>query len=98
MAKKGQKFLKYNDNKKEEIINRYIKGESGYQLAKEYTKDNTVDLGYFTEDMMVPEFSGVAFAMEKGTYSKETYSSLYRFQGSRTHLDNCTERVERYEE
>ena len=36
MAKKGQKFLKYNDNKKEEIINRYIKGESGYQLAKEY--------------------------------------------------------------
>ena len=30
--------------------------------------------------------------------SDKAYSSLYRFQGLRTHLDNCTERVERYEE
>ena len=36
MAKKGQKFLVYDNNTKDEIINRYIKGESGYQLAKEY--------------------------------------------------------------
>ena len=36
MAKKGQKFLKYSDGEKNEIIMRYQKGESGYQLAKEY--------------------------------------------------------------
>ncbi len=36
MASKGQKFLKYSDKEKNEIIERYKNGESGYQLAKEY--------------------------------------------------------------
>ena len=36
MASKGQKFLKYSDKEKSEIIEKYKKGESGYQLAKEY--------------------------------------------------------------
>lgn len=36
MASKGQKFLNYTDSKKFEIIHRYKKGESGYQLSKEY--------------------------------------------------------------
>ena len=36
MASKGQKFSNYSDDEKNEIIKRYKKGESGYQLAKEY--------------------------------------------------------------
>ena len=36
MAKKGQKFIHYTENEKIEILQRYINGESGYQLAKEY--------------------------------------------------------------
>ena len=36
MASKGQKFLIYSKNEKNEIIERYKNGESGYQLAKEY--------------------------------------------------------------
>lgn len=36
MASKGQKFIKYTQNEKEEIINKYKSGMSGYFLAKEY--------------------------------------------------------------
>ena len=36
MALKGQKFLTYTKEKKNEIIQRHLKGESLYQLAKEY--------------------------------------------------------------
>ena len=36
MASKGQKFIHYTENEKNEILQKYINGESGYQLAKEY--------------------------------------------------------------
>ena len=36
MASKGQKFIHYTESEKNEILQRYINGESGYQLAKEY--------------------------------------------------------------
>ena len=36
IASKGQKFLKYSDEEKNEILQRYLNGESGYQLAKKY--------------------------------------------------------------
>ncbi len=36
MVSKGQKFLLHTEQEKNEILNRYIKGESGYRLAKEY--------------------------------------------------------------
>ncbi len=36
MASKGQKFIRYTENEKNEILQRYINGESGYQLAEEY--------------------------------------------------------------
>ena len=45
------------------------KGEDFVKLANEYSKDQ-VELGYFTEDMMVPEFSKAAFSMDKGEFSK----------------------------
>ena len=43
MAKKDQKFLKFDDEEKNEIIERYLNGESSYQLAKEYgISSNTI--------------------------------------------------------
>lgn len=59
-----------SEDKAKEVIAKLNKGENFEKLAKEYSLDNAVDLGYFTKDMMVPEFSDVAFNMKKGEYSK----------------------------
>lgn len=48
-------------------------------LAKEKSMDKAVDLGYFTEDIMVPEFTKAAFSMEKGTYSKEPVKTQFGY-------------------
>ena len=47
-------------------------------LALKYSKDQP-DLPYFTAEMMVPEFSEAAFAMEKGTYSKEPVKTEFGY-------------------
>ena len=49
-------------------------GKSFDEVAREYSKDagsakNGGDLGYFTKDQMVKEFSDAAFAMKKGDIS-----------------------------
>lgn len=48
------------------------------ELAQKYSKDQP-DLGYFTAEMMVPEFSNAAFAMEKDTYSKEPVKTEFGY-------------------
>jgi peptidyl-prolyl cis-trans isomerase C len=58
----------------EAIIVRLKKGEDFATVAKEVTEDpsgkaNGGDLGYFTKEQMVPEFSEVAFKLEKGQIS-----------------------------
>jgi peptidyl-prolyl cis-trans isomerase C len=58
----------------EAIIARLQKGEDFATVAKETTEDPSGkasggDLGYFTKDQMVPEFSGVAFKLKKGEIS-----------------------------
>lgn len=47
-------------------------------LAKKYSKDQA-DLGYFTAEVMVPEFSQAAMAMEPGTYSKEPVKTQFGY-------------------
>lgn len=61
-----------------EIIEKLNKKASFDDLAKEYSKDQA-DLGYFTAQMMVPEFSEAAFAMEKGSYSKEPVKTEFGY-------------------
>jgi len=61
-------------NKIEEIKNQATP-ENFADLAKENsvdpgTKDNGGDLGWFTEEMMIKEFSDVAFEIEKGQISE----------------------------
>jgi peptidyl-prolyl cis-trans isomerase C len=56
------------------VIDRVKKGEDFNKLANELTedpsgKDNGGDLGYFTKEQMVPEFSDIAFKLDKGQVS-----------------------------
>lgn len=46
------------------------KGAKFDELAKKYSKDKAVDLGYFTEEMMVPEFGKAVFAMKKDRFRR----------------------------
>ena len=59
----------------EAIIARLKKGEDFVTVAKEVTEDpsgkaNGGDLGYFSKEQMVPEFSDTAFKLEKGQISE----------------------------
>ena len=62
------------EDKVKATIARIKKGEDFVTLANALTEDpsgkqNGGDLGYFTSDQMVPEFSEVAFRLEKGQIS-----------------------------
>src|SRR5208282_4100759 len=57
------------------VIERVKKGEDFNKLANELTEDpsgkaNGGDLGYFSKEQMVPEFSEVAFKLEKSQISE----------------------------
>jgi peptidyl-prolyl cis-trans isomerase C len=69
-----EKANKEAENKIKALIDRINKGEDFVTLANEFTEDpsgkqNGGDLDYFTKDQMVPEFSTVAFQLEKGQIS-----------------------------
>ncbi len=62
-----------------EIIAKLNKGGNFDNLAKQYSKDKTVDLGYFSAKTMVPEFSDAAFKMKKGQVSKKPVKTQYGY-------------------
>jgi peptidyl-prolyl cis-trans isomerase C len=69
-----QAASKAAEDKVKSTIDRIKKGEDFATLAKTLTEDPSGkqdggDLGYFTRDQMVPEFSEVAFKLEKGQVS-----------------------------
>jgi len=69
-----QAASKAAEDKVKNTIERVKKGEDFGALAKALTEDPSGkqdggDLGYFTRDQMVPEFSEVAFGLEKGQVS-----------------------------
>jgi len=68
------KASKEAEDKVKAVIDRLKKGEDFAKLANELTEDPSGrkdggDLGYFTKDQMVPEFSTVAFKLDKGSIS-----------------------------
>lgn len=67
---KAKHILVETEAKAQEVINKLKKGEDFVKLAGTYSRDPSVDLGYFTKEMMVKEFSDAAFAMNQGEYSK----------------------------
>ena len=60
------------------VIAELKKGAKFDDLAKKYSKDET-DLGYFTKDMMVPEFGNAAFSMQKGQYSDKPVKTKFGY-------------------
>ena len=75
---KAKHILVDTEDLAKEIITKLDKGENFEDLARQYSKDQP-DLGYFTAKMMVPEFSDAAFAMEKGTYSKQPVKTEFGY-------------------
>ena len=67
---KAKHILVDTEAKAKEVIAKLKKGEDFEKLASQYSKDQVADLGYFTKEMMVPEFSKAAFSMNKGEFSK----------------------------
>jgi len=70
-----EKASKEAEDKVKAIIARLNKGEDFAKLASELSEDpsgkaNGGDLGYFTKQQMVPEFSETAFKLDKGQISE----------------------------
>jgi peptidyl-prolyl cis-trans isomerase C len=69
-----EKASKEAEDKVKAVIARLNKGEDFVKLAGELTEDpsgkaNGGDLGYFSKEQMVPEFSETAFGLENGKIS-----------------------------
>jgi peptidyl-prolyl cis-trans isomerase C len=70
-----EKASKEAEDKIKAIIVRLKKGEDFAKVASEVTEDpsgkaNGGDLGYFSKEQMVPEFSDTAFKLDKGQISE----------------------------
>jgi peptidyl-prolyl cis-trans isomerase C len=70
-----EKASKEAEDKLKAVIARLKKGEDFAKVAGEVTEDpsgkaNGGDLGYFSKDQMVPEFSEAAFKLEQGQISE----------------------------
>ena len=70
-----EKASKEAEDKIKAVIGRLNKGEDFAKVATEVTEDpsgkaNGGDLGYFSKEQMVPEFSEAAFKLEKGQLSE----------------------------
>lgn len=61
------------------VLEKLKKGAKFEDVAKKHTKDNAVDLGYFTEDIMVPEFTKAAMALKKGEYTKKPVKTQFGY-------------------
>jgi peptidyl-prolyl cis-trans isomerase C len=73
-AADDEKASKDAEDKIKAVIARLKKGEDFVKVAEEVTEDpsgkaNGGDLGYFTKEQMVPEFSDTAFKLDKGQIS-----------------------------
>ena len=68
----------------EDIIKQLDDGADFSELAKEYSTDTATaqqggELGYFTADKMITEFSDAAFALEPGQYTEEPVETSYGY-------------------
>ena len=61
-----------------EVIAKLNEGQNFDTLAEKYSKE-PAELGYFTKDMMIPEFGDAAFSLGIGEYSKKPVKSEYGY-------------------
>ena len=76
---KAKHILLSDEKTAKDMIKKLNNGANFEKLAKENSKDNAVDLGYFNEELMVPEFTKAAFALEKGKYTKEPVKTQFGY-------------------
>ncbi|MDO4281871.1 MAG: peptidylprolyl isomerase [Peptococcaceae bacterium] len=81
---KAAHILVEDEDTAKKIIKKLDDGEDFAKLAKEYSKDTATadqggELGYFTADKMVTEFSDAAFALEKGKYTETPVKTSYGY-------------------
>ena len=75
------KASKEAEDKIKAVIVRLKNGEDFEKVAKEVTEDpsgksNGGDLGYFSKEQMVPEFSDTAFKLDKGQISEPVHTQF----------------------
>lgn len=75
---KAKHILVDNEEKAKEVIAKLDKKGNFDKLAKEYSKE-PAELGYFTKDVMVPEFSEAAFGLKKGQYTKTPVKTQFGY-------------------
>ncbi len=75
---KAKHILVDSEDKAKEIIARLNKEGNFDKLAKEYS-DEPAELGYFTKEMMVPEFSEAAFKLKKGQFTKQPVKTKFGY-------------------
>lgn len=84
MAKKGQKFRKFTNEEREEIVSKYLSGKYSYeQVAKEY------QISWKTVESMVRKYknTGTTRALPKGVNGKiKCRNSVNYFVGFPTFL------------
>lgn len=85
-------ILVKDEDTAKKIIAKLDKGEDFAKLAEEYSTDTASkaqggDLGFFTAEEMVTEFSDAAFALEKGKYTTEPVKTSYGY-----HVILCTDK------
>jgi peptidyl-prolyl cis-trans isomerase C len=77
---RARHILVETEDEAKAVLAELKKGADFAELAKTKSKDpgsaDGGDLGYFTKDQMVPEFSEVAFKLEKGTLSDPVKSQF----------------------
>lgn len=80
MASKGQKFIRYTDEERTEIVNKYLSSKYSYQsLAKEY------NISWKTVESMVRKYkkTGLTISIQQGrpktkdNLTKEDYKERY---------------------
>ena len=70
---RAKHILVKSEQEAKDILIKLRAGGSFAMAANKYSLDKATpdgDLGYFTEDMMIPEFSRAAFALQKGQISE----------------------------
>ncbi len=75
---KAKHILVNSEATAKEVIEKLNKDGNFDKLAKEYSKE-PAELGYFTKEVMVPEFAGAAFALKKGEFTKKPVKTQFGY-------------------